>query len=67
MRLTSKYGGCDDGPCPAIHDTDDPEMIAIQGPLLTDAEALSDAGDVPDHERLVLIPRRLLRGYADGR
>jgi hypothetical protein len=67
MRITRKYGGCSDGTCPAIYDTDDPAMLAIQGPALSDVLALADIGDVPSHERVILFPRSLLEGYAGGR
>lgn len=64
MRLTRKYGECNDGTCPAIYDTDDPEMIAVQGSTLIDLEALADLGPIPGHEQVVLFPRALLDGYA---
>jgi len=57
-------GGCSDGTCPEIYDTDDPAVIAVQGTVLTDARALADIGEVPGHESVVLIPRSLLEGYA---
>jgi len=64
MRLTRKYGdGCNDGTCPAIYDTDDPELVAVQGSTLIDREALADLGPIPGHEQVVLLPRALL-GYA---
>ncbi len=69
MRLTRRPpggGGCSDGTCPQIYDTSDPEVLAVQGAILTDGEALRDAGEVPGHETLVLIPRSLLAAYARG-
>jgi hypothetical protein len=63
MRLTRKLSGCDDGTCPAVWATDDPELMAVQGAVLTDTTALAAAGQVPDHERIVLIPREILDGY----
>jgi hypothetical protein len=63
MRLTRKSGGCDDGTCPAIYDTDDPEMVAVQGAVLTDPQARADAGQVPAHEQVVLLPRSILDSY----
>lgn len=63
MRLTRKYG-CNDGTCPTIYDTDDPELVGVQGSTLTDPEALADAGHIPGHEQVVLFPRALLIGYA---
>jgi hypothetical protein len=68
MRLTRKLSGCDDGTCPAVWETSEPGMLAVQGSRLTDAEALADLGKVPDHETVVLIPRHVLAEYeADGR
>jgi hypothetical protein len=65
MRLTRKHGdGCNDGTCPAIYDTDDPELVAVQGSTLIDREALADLGPIPGHEQVVLLPRALLDGYA---
>ncbi|MGH3180514.1 MAG: hypothetical protein ACRDOE_01180 [Streptosporangiaceae bacterium] len=64
MRLTRKTGGCDDGTCPAIWDTDDPELVAVQGSTLTDTEARADLGQIPAHEQVVVLPRSLLERYA---
>jgi hypothetical protein len=63
MRITASYDSCSDGTCPAVHDTDDPELLAIQGPRLTDSEALADLGKVPAHEGVVVVPRSLLASY----
>ena len=63
MRLTRKFPGCDDGTCPAIWDTDDPQLVAVQGAILTDPEARADLGQVPAHEQVVLLPRVLIEGY----
>ena len=66
MRLTRKYGeGCNDSTCPALFDTDDPELVGVQGSVLTDPEALADLGPIPGHEQVVLLPRELLMGYAN--
>ena len=64
VRITRKYdGGCSDGTCPAIMETDDPEMVAFQGATLTDPAALGDVGQVPAHENVVLLPRSLVEDY----
>jgi hypothetical protein len=64
MRITRKYDNeCSDGTCPAIFDTDDPETVAFQGATLTDTQALRDVGQVPPHEGVVLLPRRLFESY----
>jgi len=63
MRITNKAGGCSDGTCPAIYETDDQETVAVRGTLLTDVAALQDIGAIPGHETVVLVPRSLLEGY----
>ena len=51
MHITAKYGnGCSDATCPAIYDTDDPQ-------------ALHEIGQVPPHETVVLLPRKLFEDY----
>ena len=64
MRLTRKQGDCDDGTCPAIWDTDDPQLVAVQGAILTDPQARADLGEIPAHEQVVLLPRKILDSYA---
>lgn len=64
MRLTRKTGDCDDGTCPAIWDTDDPQLVAVQGAILTDPQARADLGEIPAHEQVVLLPRKILDSYA---
>jgi hypothetical protein len=49
---------------PAIWDTDNPALVAIQGSTLTDAQARGDIGGIPAHEQVVLVPRSLLEDYA---
>jgi len=67
MRIIRKHGECSDGTCPAVYDTDDPEMVGVQGAILTDAQALSDIGEIPAHENVVLLPRSLFESYARER
>jgi hypothetical protein len=67
MRITRKHGECSDGTCPAVYDTDDPEMVGVQGAILTDAQALGDIGEIPAHESVVLLPRSLFESYVRGR
>lgn len=63
MHLTRKLSGCDDGTCPAVWATDDPDLVAVQGAVLTDATSLAEAGPIPAHERIVLVPRAILDDY----
>lgn len=63
MRLTLRAGTCEEGPCPTIYDTDD-GRAAVQGEILTDADALAQLRGMPAHETVVLVPRQLLAEYA---
>jgi hypothetical protein len=40
------------------------DMAAIQGRTLTDRAALAQLSQMPAHESVVLVPRRLLLEYA---
>jgi hypothetical protein len=64
MRLTQVRGGCDDGTCPAVFETDRGTYV-VQGSIVTDAEALSSVS-VPAHEMLVEVPRELLGSLRVG-
>lgn len=44
--------------CPTIHDTDDPDTLLVQGPEAD--PALRATLGVPDHERLIEMPRTML-------
>ncbi len=67
MHITGTHRRCSDGTCPAIHDTDDPALIAVQGSALRDCEARADLGDIPAYEEVVVLPRSLLESYAKER
>lgn len=62
MKLTFRAGTCPDGPCETIYDTDDGQ-VAVQGTVLTDADALAHLTGMPDHEAVVLISRELIVEY----
>lgn len=55
-------GNCDDGACPAIHETTSPDLVAVQGYQPSPAELA--AMGVPLGEGVVLVPRALLDGLA---
>jgi hypothetical protein len=57
MRL-HKIGGCDDGTCPAVFETDR-GTIVVQGSIVTDPDALA-AMNLPAHETAVEVPAELL-------
>jgi hypothetical protein len=50
-----KVGGCDDGTCPAVFETDRGTYV-VQGAIVTDAEGIN----VCAHETLVEVPTELL-------
>ncbi|TDD46991.1 hypothetical protein E1263_35445 [Kribbella antibiotica] len=64
MRLIHRAGSCDNGPCPNVFDTDDGDLVAIQGAELLDPNALAQLSQMPAHETVVLVPRALLIEYA---
>lgn len=57
MRLR-KIGGCDDGTCPTLFETDRGTYV-VQGAIVTDPEALGSV-QLPAHETLVEVPAELL-------
>jgi hypothetical protein len=62
-RITRKIGSCEDRSCPALWETDDPELTAIQGALPA-GDDLEAAGQIPAHEGVVFVPTALLRAWA---
>ena len=60
MRL-QKIGGCDDGTCPALFETDRGTYV-VQGAIVTDPDALEEM-KLPAHETAVEVPAELLGGY----
>lgn len=63
MRLIHRAGPCENGPCPNVFDTDERDLVAVQGPELVDADALAQLTGMPSHETVVLVPRELLLEY----
>jgi hypothetical protein len=59
VRLTKIGGGCDDGTCPTVFETDRGTYV-IQGAKVRDDTGL----EIPDHETVVEIPAELLRQVA---
>jgi hypothetical protein len=47
-----------------VFDTDDGELVAVQGAELVDADALAQLSQMPANETVVLVPRALLLEYA---
>ena len=54
-----------EGQSPTLFATDRTDRVTYiaQGWKVTDAEALADVGDVPDHEGLIEIPEDVLKMY----
>jgi hypothetical protein len=65
MDITALHRRCSDGTCPAVYDTGDPALIAVQGSALAGPRA--DLGDVPAHEVVVVLPWSLLDSCAGER
>jgi hypothetical protein len=63
MRLIHRAGPCENGPCPNVFDTDEGDLVAVQGAELVDPDALAQLSQKPAHETLVLVPRELLMEY----
>lgn len=67
MHITGTHRRCSDGTCPAVHDTDDPALIAVRGSALRDSETLAGLDDIPAHEQAVVLAWSLLESYARER
>ncbi|HEY1616852.1 MAG TPA: hypothetical protein VGG25_04500 [Streptosporangiaceae bacterium] len=68
MQVTRKIiGECAGNQCAAIYETDDPDMFAVQGATLADAQAMAGFGSLPGNETVVLVPRNILTEFADER
>jgi hypothetical protein len=65
--ITATHRKWSDGTCPAVHDTGDPALIAVQASALTDAQARADLGDIPAHEAMAVLPCSLLESHARKR
>lgn len=63
MRLIHRAGPCENGPCPNVFDTDEGDLVAIQGTELVDTAALAQLSLMPRDETVVLVPRKLLEEY----
>jgi hypothetical protein len=62
IERTSKLAGsCDNGPCPAIHETNS-DWIAVQGYIPSPQELV--AMGLPAGETVVLVDRATMDGWA---
>ena len=64
MKLRYIKGGCDNGPCPTLYETDRGSLV-VQGCIVDDPEALEALG-LPAGETAVEIPRELLLNLDGG-
>jgi hypothetical protein len=65
-KITTKLAGdCAGRDCPAVWETDDPDLIAIQGTSAM-AESLGAAGSIPSDESVVFVPASLLAAWASA-
>jgi hypothetical protein len=63
QRTKKLAGSCDNGPCPAIHETTHPDgLLAVQGYIPSAAELA--AMGLPEGETVVLVDRATLDGWA---
>jgi hypothetical protein len=62
-RITRKISDCEDRTCPALWETDDPELTGIQGTLPA-GDDLQAADEIPAHEGILFVPTALLRAWA---
>lgn len=60
MRVKYLGSGSGEGGSPTIFATDR-GTLGVQGYVITDPQALSDIGEIPEGETVVEIPRELLR------
>jgi len=58
MRYLRKDPDSDHGQSPTVWD--DGDSYVVQGWRITDAATLAEVGDVPPHETVVRIPKRLM-------
>ena len=64
MRLRVIAKDSKTGACPTVYDTDS-DVYVVQGEEFTDIEGLADVEDVLPNEKLVTIPKALLRHLAE--
>lgn len=57
--------GCEDKNCPAVWETDEAGLVAIQGTRMP-ASQRADATGIPGDEDIVFVPAAMLRDWASG-
>lgn len=65
MRLRFLGSNSEQGTCPAVYETDR-GTLAVQGTLISDADALADCVNRGPGEVVVEIPRELMRFLIDN-
>lgn len=51
---------CNGGSCPAVHTTDDPGVLVVQGVKVDDAVRTELGATLPDHEDAVTLPAEVI-------
>lgn len=51
---------CNGGSCPAVHTTDDPNVLVVQGVKVDDAVRTELGATLPDHEDAVTLPAEVI-------
>lgn len=64
MKLKMLGTTSDSGQCPTLYETEDGQFVVVQGPELTDPEALEQLRDVLSGEGFLVVPRELLVRFA---
>ena len=63
MRYLGKDPGSEHGGSPTVWD--DGDSYVVQGWRITDAATLAEIGDVPAHETVIRIPKRLMTVFPE--
>jgi hypothetical protein len=63
LRFLGKDPESDHGQSPTIWD--DGDCYVLQGWRITDEATLTEVGDVPHHETVLRIPKRMLRFFPE--
>lgn len=67
MHVTATHRRCSDGSCPAVHDTDDPALIAVRGSARRGPRARAGLANFPGREEAVVLAWSLLESHVRER
>jgi len=63
LRYLGKDPGSDHGSSPTVWD--DGDCYVVQGWRITDAATLSEIGEIPEHETVLRIPKRMMQFFPE--